>query len=102
VIPAEGTHLFIDSLAIPARSKNAENAQKFMNFVLRPEISKEISEAFPYLNPNLAARELLTPEQRNNPASFPTDEQLRSMQTFEPIGQQASVVDELITTLKVQ
>jgi spermidine/putrescine transport system permease protein len=102
VIPSEGTHLFIDSLAIPKTSKNVANAEAFMNFILRPEVSKEISDAFPYLNPNLAARELLSPEQRNNAASFPTTEELAKMQVFEDIGQQASKIDEIVTSLKVQ
>jgi spermidine/putrescine transport system substrate-binding protein len=102
IIPTEGTHLFIDSLAIPKTAKHPENAQAFMNFILRPDISKQISDAFPYLNPNLAARELLTPEQRANVASFPSAEELAKMQTFEDIGQQASKIDEMVTSLKVE
>ena len=102
VLPAEGTHLFIDSLAIPKTAQNVENAEAFMNFILRPDVSKQISDAFPYLNPNLAARELLTPTQRANIASFPTDEEITTMQTFEDIGQQASKIDEMVTSLKVQ
>lgn len=102
VIPEEGTHLFIDSLAIPKTAKHPQNAEIFMNFILRPEISKQISNAFPYLNPNLEARKLLTPEQLANPASFPSPEELGKMQTFDDIGAQASKVDEMITSLKVQ
>lgn len=102
VLPAEGTHLFIDSLAIPKTAKNVENAQTFMNFILRPDVSKQISDAFPYLNPNLAARELLTPEQRANPASFPSEAEISKMQIFHDIGQQASKIDEMVTSLKAQ
>lgn len=102
VVPSEGTHLFIDSLAIPKSAKNVENAELFMNFILRPEISKQISEEFPYLNPNLAARELMTKKQLENPASFPTDDELKKMQVFKDIGTKASDVEELITTLKAQ
>jgi spermidine/putrescine-binding protein len=102
IIPAEGTHLFIDSLAIPKTAANPDNAEKFMNFILRPDISKEISDAFPYLNPNLAARELLTPEQRANPASFPSIEEVRTMKIFKDIGEQSSKAEELVTSLKVQ
>ena len=102
ILPAEGTHLFIDSLAIPKASQNVDNAQAFMNFILRPDVSKQISDAFPYLNPNLAARELLTPAQRENSASFPSDEELKKMKSFEDIGQQASKIDEMVTSLKVQ
>jgi spermidine/putrescine transport system substrate-binding protein len=101
-VPAEGTHLFIDSLAIPKDSKNVANAEAFMNFILEPEISKQISDAFPYTNPNLAARKLLTPEQLANPASFPTDEEIAKMETFQDVGEQASKIDELVTSLKVQ
>lgn len=102
VLPAEGTHLFIDSLAIPKSAQNVENAEAFMNFILRPDVSKRISEAFPYLNPNLAAQKLLTPQQLANPASFPTDGDIKKMQTLEEIGPQASKIDELVTALKAQ
>ena len=102
VLPSEGTHLFIDSLAIPKGSQNVENAEAFMNFILRPDISRQISDAFPYLNPNLAAQKLLTPAQRANPASYPPDEDIKKMQTFEEIGLQSSKIDEIVTALKVQ
>ncbi|HEY5811902.1 MAG TPA: spermidine/putrescine ABC transporter substrate-binding protein [Terrimicrobiaceae bacterium] len=102
IMPAEGSHLFVDSLAIPKSAKHIKNALLFMNFVLRPEISVKISEAFPYLNPNAAARELLTPAQRGNPASFPTADQLAKMQIFKDIGEQATKIDELVTAQKAQ
>jgi len=102
VLPAEGTHLFIDSLVIPKSSQNVENAEAFMNFILRPDISRQISEAFPCLNPNLAARKLLTPEQRSNPASFPPDDDIKKMRGFEDIGLQASKIDEIVTALKAR
>jgi spermidine/putrescine transport system permease protein len=102
VIPSEGTHLFIDSLAVPKTAKNVENAEAFINFILRPEISKQISDEFPYLNPNIAARELLTKKQLENPASFPSPEELKKMPLFKDIGTKGSDVEELITTLKAQ
>ena len=102
IIPAEGTHLFIDSLAIPKTAKNVNNAEAFMNFILRTDISKQISDAFPYTNPNLAARKILTEEQIRNKASFPSDEEIAKMQVFRDIGTQGSKVDELVTSLKAQ
>jgi spermidine/putrescine transport system permease protein len=102
IVPAEGGHLFIDNLAIPKSAKHVNNAELFINYILRPDVSAKISEAFPYLNPNLAARDLLTPAQRNNPASFPTADQLANMQTFKDIGEQATKIDELVTSLKAQ
>jgi spermidine/putrescine transport system permease protein len=61
-----------------------------------------ISDEFPYYNPNLAARALLSPEQLNNPASYPPGFDVASAQLFTDLGEQASKVDELITTLKAQ
>jgi spermidine/putrescine transport system substrate-binding protein len=97
VLPKEGAHLWIDSLAIPKGAPHKESAELFINFILRPEISALISEAFPYTNPNSEARKLLTPEQLANPASYPTATKL---ETFRDIGKAASAVDKLITDLK--
>ena len=60
MLPKEGAHMFIDNLAIPKGAKNVEAAHKFINYILRPDVSKQISEEFPYTNPNLEARKLLT------------------------------------------
>ena len=102
VMPAEGVHMFVDNLAIPKTSQNKDKAEAFMNFILRPDISKMISDEFPYYNPNAEARKLLSEEQLNNPASYPPGFDLTKAELFTDIGEQASKVDELITTIKVQ
>ena len=99
VIPAEGAHQFIDLLAIPANAKNPDAAHQLINYILRPEVSRLISEAFPYTNPNAAARKLLTPEQLANPASYPPGGGGK-LETFRDIGRAASDVDRLLTDLK--
>lgn len=98
VLPKEGAHLFVDLLAIPKGARNVENAHLFINYLLRAEVSKLVSDAFPYTNPNAAARKLLTPEQLANPASYPKTE--RKLDTFRHIGESGAVIDELITDLK--
>ena len=40
VLPVEGAHMFIDSLAIPTNAPNPEAAHAFMNYILRPEVSR--------------------------------------------------------------
>ncbi|AUX49147.1 ABC transporter substrate-binding protein [Sorangium cellulosum] len=97
ILPAEGTHKAIDSLAIPDNAQNKIGAEMFMNYILRPEVSKLISDKFPYTNPNMEARKLLTPEQLANPASYPP---LTEMETFHDIGKAAADIDKLVTDLK--
>jgi spermidine/putrescine transport system permease protein len=98
VLPAEGAHRFIDILAIPAGAPHKAEAHALINYILRPEVSKLISENFPYTNPNLAARKLLTPEQLANPASYPTG--TAKLETFRDIGKAAADIDRLMTDLK--
>lgn len=97
VLPEEGAHPFVDVLAIPASAENVEEAHTFLDYVLRPEVSKLISDDFPYTNPNLAARKLLTPEQLANPASYP---KIEKYNTFRDIGKGAAAIDQLVTDLK--
>ncbi|MEI7864108.1 MAG: spermidine/putrescine ABC transporter substrate-binding protein [Chthoniobacterales bacterium] len=102
VLPAEGFHMFIDSLAVPKTAHNKDLAEQFINFILRPDIGKMILADFPYYSPNAEARKLLSPEELNNPASYPPGLDITKAQLFKDIGAQGSKVDELITSLKVQ
>lgn len=97
-LPSEGAHMFVDVLAIPKRAKNADAAHKFLDYILRPEVSVEISGEFPYTNPNAEARKLLTPEQLANPGSYP--KVTRKLDTFRHLGESGALIDELITDLK--
>jgi len=100
VLPKEGAHMFIDSLAIPKGAPNVAGALKFIDYVLRPEVSRKISEEFPYTNPNVEARKLLTKEERDNAASYPPGNP--KLETFRDIGPMAADVDKLFTDLKAK
>ena len=100
ILPAEGAHQFVDSLAIPANARNPQAALAFMNYILRPEVSRLISAAFPYTNPNLAARQLLSVKELSNPASYPPGNP--KLATFSDIGASAVRIDKLVTELKAQ
>ncbi|HVU25374.1 MAG TPA: spermidine/putrescine ABC transporter substrate-binding protein [Opitutus sp.] len=99
VIPAEGAHQFLDTLAIPANAPNKDAALKFINYILRPDVSKLISDAFPYTNPNAEARKLLAADALANPASYPQEGTDR-LESFRDIGKAAADIDRLMTDLK--
>src|SRR5690606_8123419 len=42
-IPKEGTIIWFDLMAIPADAPHPENAHRFIDFILRPEVVAEIS-----------------------------------------------------------
>ena len=64
----------MDNLVISAGAKNVDGAHQFIDFVLRPEIAKKISEEVGYSSPNLAAIKLLPDKVRNNPTAYPTED----------------------------
>jgi spermidine/putrescine transport system substrate-binding protein len=97
VVPEEGTHRYIDNLAIPANAENKEAAHEFIDFCLLPENGKLIADAWPYTSPNGEAKKLLTSDQLNNPASYP---ELKNPQTFRDIGKAAADIDKLMTELR--
>ncbi len=97
ILPEEGAHPFVDVMAIPASAENVAEAHRFLDYILRPDVSKLISDEFPYTNPNLEARKLLTPEQLANPASYP---KIEKYNTFRDIGKGAAAIDQLVTDLK--
>ena len=74
IYPKEGVILWVDSLVIPSNAKNIENAYKFINFLLRPSIAKEISETIGFATANKAAMALLSKEILNNPTIYPSKE----------------------------
>ena len=98
ILPADGAHMFVDTLAIPKSSANKEAAEMFMNYILRPQVSKIISDKFPYTNPNGEARKLLSKEQLENPASYPKNP--GKLDIFHDIGKTNAKIDRMITDIK--
>jgi len=76
VMPTEGPSLWMDNLVIPKKAPNPEAAHKFIDFLLRPEIAKLITEDVGYTSPNLAAIALLPEKIRNNRTAYPSPEDL--------------------------
>ncbi len=67
VIPSEGTALWIDTLAIPAQAAHPQNAHKFLNFLMRPEVIAQVSNYARYANANSAATPMVDSAMRNDP-----------------------------------
>ncbi|MBM9535592.1 extracellular solute-binding protein [Desulfobulbus alkaliphilus] len=66
IYPPEGFSLWLDSFCIPRGAENIEAAHLFIDYVLRPEISAEISSTMGYSTPNKAAFAYLAPEIKDN------------------------------------
>ena len=92
VIPEEGTNLWIDSWVIPKNAKNKENAEKWIDFLCRPEIAKQNFDYITYSTPNKGAFDLLDEEIQNNKALFPDIDSLKDSEVFEYLGDEVDAV----------
>ena len=86
VLPEEGTNLWLDSWVIPKNAKNKENAEKWIDFLCRPEIAKANFEYITYPTPNKGAFDLLDEELQNNQSVFPDTESLVNCEVFRYLG----------------
>lgn len=76
VMPREGAQLWFDMMAIPADAPNPEDAQRFINFLLQPDVMAGITNHVRYPNAVPASRPLVNEAVRNDPNVFPPAESL--------------------------
>ena len=85
VAPETGVHLWTDNMQVPVGAPEAFTAQKFMDFVYRPEVQADIAEYVNYICPVLGVKEILTkrdPALGNNQLIFPDEETLSNAFIF--------------------
>jgi putrescine transport system substrate-binding protein len=75
-IPREGATRWIDSMAIPADAPNRDNAHRFIEFMLQPDVIAPISDYVNYANANKAATPLVSAAVRDDPGVYPSEEVL--------------------------
>ncbi len=92
IIPEEGTNLWLDSWVIPANAANKENAEKWIDFLCRPEIALRNFEYITYPTPNEGAFQLLEPELQENKSIFPDLDSLENSEVYQYLGDEEDAV----------
>lgn len=100
IYPKEGALVWVDSLVIPKGAKNIENAHIFINYLLKPEVSKVISEEIGYASPNAKAVELLDEKTKNNRMVYPNEEDLKNSEFQNDVGDALNVYEKYWEMLK--
>ncbi len=110
-VPNEGSNVWCDAAVIPKTAKNKENAEKFINFLCRPEIAALNWNYIWYSSPNMGAIELIEAgseeleleayEYREDTALYPTQEIKDKCEFFRDIPENyLSVYEALWMDLK--
>lgn len=102
IYPKEGFVITLDSLAIPVGAKHVENAHRFIDFVLRPEIAKQITLESGFSTPNMAAKELLSIQVRTDPILYPDAAILKKGQFLTDVAEAAPLYEKYFERLKLE
>jgi len=89
VAPRQGAQLAFDMLAIPADAPHPDNAEQFINFLLRPDVMAGITNAVSYPNAVPASRPMIRREILDDPAIYPPPEVQRQFFTIGAVPQTA-------------
>lgn len=100
IYPKEGVPLWLDSLAIPVGAEHKDNAHKFIDFLLRPDIAKLCVEEYNYSSPNLGAQKLLDKPHAKSRATSPTDADLKNSEFTNSVGKTQAVYEKYWEMLK--
>ncbi|MDU4694192.1 MAG: spermidine/putrescine ABC transporter substrate-binding protein [Paenibacillus sp.] len=100
VVPKEGGTIWSDNYAIPKDSKHKELAEKFINFMLDPEVSAKNYESIGYSDPNTKATEFHSEEYRNDKMINLSEDELSRTEWLGDVGDKLQLYDRFWTELK--
>lgn len=100
-IPEEGSNLWFDAMVVPVTSKHQTEAEKFIDFMCRPDIAKMNAEYIGYSTANVEGQKLLDKSVRDNKLRYPDLSELKDMEIFAYDSELTEKYSELWQQLKV-
>ena len=85
-VPKTGAPVWFDVWSIPADAKHLDNAHKFINYMMEPEVIAKCTNYTHYANANLAADKFVDPAILADPAVYPDDEVKKRLWTQKSVS----------------
>lgn len=86
LVPATGAILDFHAMAIPADARHPENAHRWINYILRPEVHASLTNRLFHANPNAAATRLVRRSISEDRTIYLPDDDKKRMTVPEPLG----------------
>lgn len=86
LLPKTGGLMFFDVMVIPNDAAHPNNAHRFIDYILRPEVHAALTNKVFYANPNRESKKFMKPEVANNPTIFPPESEMKKMATPDAIA----------------
>jgi putrescine transport system substrate-binding protein len=87
-VPKTGTPAWLDVCCVPSDAPNVENAYKFLDFLMKPEVIAACTNYTGYANASLAANEFVDESYLNDPAIYPDKDTLSRMWAPKPLNEE--------------
>ena len=100
-LPKEGGTAWFDNMAIFKDAPHKTTAEAFINYMLRPDVSAANSDEGATATSNhVAIAKFVAPESANNPALYPTNEELKRIEFLATMPDDILVIyDDIWTRL---
>ena len=85
-IPEEGTIVWVDNICVMADATHPRVAERFINYLLEPEVGAMLSNFIRYASPNQASLPFINKADLNNPALYPPEATRRLMFFLADLG----------------
>jgi putrescine transport system substrate-binding protein len=79
LVPRRDGRVFFDVMAIPVDAPHPLNAQKWINYILRPEVAAGLTNKVYYANASAQASRFVLPDVARNRTIFLSDQELATM-----------------------
>ena len=96
VHPSEGVNFFVDSMCVPANSKNKAAAELFINYMCEPSVGLANCDYIGYSTPITAVWEQLDDELKYSEIAYPGDDVMGNAEVF------TTLPDEINAALDAQ
>jgi spermidine/putrescine transport system substrate-binding protein len=100
VIPSEGATMYEEAMCVLKSAPNKEAAKKFMEFMLRPEISVMNTDQQFNGSVNIPARDLVADVIKNDPSINVGAADMQRLQMFEDVGAALKAYDRAWNTIR--
>ena len=98
-VPEEGTNIWYDNMVIPKSTANKTGAEKFINFMLRPDVAVQNVDYIGYSTPITEAVEMLPEEIQNSPIAYPSKDVLKKTEIFRDPSESLTMYDKIWTEI---
>ena len=86
-VPESGAPAWVDCLCIPADAPHKDNAYKFLEYMLKPEVIAKCTNFTNYANGNLASKPFVDKAVLANPAVYPDDKVMKRLWAPKPFSE---------------